>query len=83
MFPGAFAELSPGKPAAIDAATGEILSHSRLNEESTRLAHHLRALGLRRGDTVALMFTGGVPGVNSVVRFRWNGAGVELIGNTG
>ncbi|CDQ45860.1 LppP/LprE family lipoprotein [Mycolicibacterium neoaurum] len=35
------------------------------------------------GDTVALMFTGGVPGVNSVVRFRWNGAGVELIGNTG
>ena len=55
MFPGAFAELSPGKPAAIDAATGEILSHSRLNEESTRLAHHLRALGLRRGDTVAIV----------------------------
>ena len=34
------------------------------------------------GDTVALVFSGGVPGLNSVVKFRWNGAGVELIGNT-
>ncbi|MGV0602956.1 LppP/LprE family lipoprotein, partial [Mycolicibacterium pulveris] len=24
----------------------------------------------------------GVPGLESVVRFRWNGNGVELIGNT-
>jgi len=35
------------------------------------------------GDTIALKFTGGVPGLDSVVRFRWNGNGVELIGNTG
>lgn len=35
------------------------------------------------GDTVALRYTAGVPGLDSVVRFRWNGAGVELIGNTG
>ncbi|NMD54521.1 MULTISPECIES: AMP-binding protein [Tsukamurella] len=55
MYPGAFAELTPGKPAAIDAATGDILSHARLNDESTRLAHHLWALGLRRGDTVAIV----------------------------
>lgn len=34
------------------------------------------------GDTVALMFDGGM-GLSSVVRFRWNGNGVELIGNTG
>jgi hypothetical protein len=34
------------------------------------------------GDTVALVFTGGM-GLQSVVRFRWNGDGVELIGNTG
>lgn len=34
------------------------------------------------GDTVALRFDGGM-GLASVVRFRWNGAGVELIGNTG
>ncbi len=35
------------------------------------------------GDTVALKFTNGTPGLDSVVRFRWNGNGVELIGNTG
>jgi hypothetical protein len=34
------------------------------------------------GDTVALAFAGGM-GLQSVVRFRWNGNGVELIGNTG
>ena len=34
------------------------------------------------GDTVALTFDGGM-GLSSVVRFRWNGSGVELIGNTG
>ena len=34
------------------------------------------------GDTVALTFDGGM-GLQSMVRFRWNGAGVELIGNTG
>lgn len=33
------------------------------------------------GDTVALKFTNGLPGLDSVVRFRWNGNGVELIGN--
>ena len=33
------------------------------------------------GDTVALTFAGGM-GLQSVVRFRWNGNGVELIGNT-
>ncbi len=55
MFPGAYAELTPGKPAAIDAATGETLSHARLNEEAIRLANHLHGLGLRRGDTVAIV----------------------------
>lgn len=35
------------------------------------------------GDTVALKFSNGTPGLDSVVRFRWNGNGVELIGNTG
>lgn len=33
------------------------------------------------GDTVALIFAGGM-GLQSVVKFRWNGNGVELIGNT-
>ncbi len=34
------------------------------------------------GDTVALSFAGGL-GLQSIVKFRWNGNGVELIGNTG
>jgi hypothetical protein len=34
------------------------------------------------GDTVALVYSDGTPGLESVVKFRWNGAGVELIGNT-
>jgi hypothetical protein len=34
------------------------------------------------GDTVALVYDNGTPGLESVVKFRWNGAGVELIGNT-
>ncbi len=34
------------------------------------------------GDTVALKYSSGMPGLDSVVKFRWNGNGVELIGNT-
>jgi hypothetical protein len=32
------------------------------------------------GDTVALMYSGGI-GLPSIVKFRWNGNGVELIAN--
>lgn len=35
------------------------------------------------GDTVALLYSGGIEGLESMVRFRWTGNGVELIGNTG
>jgi hypothetical protein len=34
------------------------------------------------GDTIALRYSSGVEGLNSIVKFRWNGNGVELIGNT-
>jgi hypothetical protein len=34
------------------------------------------------GDTIALRYSSGVEGLDSVVKFRWNGNGVELIGNT-
>ena len=34
------------------------------------------------GDTIALKYSGGIAGLDSVVKFRWNGNGVELIGNT-
>ncbi|QUR69885.1 LppP/LprE family lipoprotein [Mycobacterium spongiae] len=33
------------------------------------------------GDTVALTYPSGISGLGSVVKFRWNGSGVELIGN--
>ena len=51
-----------------------------------RRAGHLRLQRLdsvgSTGDTVALKYSNGVPGLDSVVKFRWNGSGVELIGNT-
>jgi hypothetical protein len=34
------------------------------------------------GDTVALTYSGGIGGLNTAVRFHWNGVAVELIGNT-
>jgi hypothetical protein len=34
------------------------------------------------GDTIALVYSNGIEGLDSVVKFRWNGNGVELIGNT-
>lgn len=34
------------------------------------------------GDTVALTYPSGIAGLGSVVKLRWNGSGVELIGNT-
>jgi hypothetical protein len=35
------------------------------------------------GDTVALKYSNGVSGLDSIVKFRWNGNGVELVANTG
>jgi hypothetical protein len=34
------------------------------------------------GDTIALVYSNGVAGLDSIVKFRWNGNGVELVGNT-
>jgi hypothetical protein len=34
------------------------------------------------GDTVALTYPGGINGLNTDVRFHWNGSAVELLGNT-
>ncbi|MDL9946075.1 acyl-CoA synthetase [Gordonia sp. ABSL11-1] len=55
MFPGVFAKSTPDKPAIIRAATGECLTYRQLDENSTRLANHLDALGLRPGDTIAMI----------------------------
>ncbi|MDL9935843.1 acyl-CoA synthetase [Gordonia sp. ABSL1-1] len=57
MFPGVFAATTPDKPAVIAAATGEQLTYRQLDENSTRLANHLEALGLRPGDCIAMIST--------------------------
>lgn len=36
---------------------------------------------LSTGDTVALTYPSGITGVQAPVRFRWNGAGVEILAN--
>ncbi|MXP22193.1 AMP-binding protein [Gordonia sp. HNM0687] len=55
MFPGVFARSTPDKPAVIRAATGEQLTYRQLDENSTRLANHLESLGVRPGDTIAMI----------------------------
>jgi amino acid adenylation domain-containing protein len=46
------ADLRPAAPAAI--CGGETLAYGDLEVRANRLAHHLRALGVRRGDPVGL-----------------------------
>jgi acyl-CoA synthetase (AMP-forming)/AMP-acid ligase II len=55
MYPGARAKDHPDKPAVIMAGTGQVVSYRELDEESNRLAHLFRDLGLRRGDHIAFM----------------------------
>src|SRR5882757_1698799 len=47
------ARKTPGATAVI--YQGEGLTYAALHERSTRLAHHLRSLGARRGDRVAFL----------------------------
>lgn len=55
MYPGAHVADFPDKPAVIVAETGETLTYRELEDNSVRLARHLHAAGLRRGDHVALL----------------------------
>jgi long-chain acyl-CoA synthetase len=55
MYPGAFAELTPDKPAVIMSDSGEVLTYAQLEERSVRLSRVLHDHGLRRGDSVALL----------------------------
>ncbi|WP_349604638.1 acyl-CoA synthetase [Cupriavidus sp. DF5525] len=52
---GDHAALTPDKPAAINGTTGETLSYRELDQRSNRFAQHLYALGLRRGDHIAMV----------------------------
>lgn len=55
MYPGVWAERTPDKVALVMAGSGRSLTYAELDERSRRLARHLRTLGLRRGDVVALL----------------------------
>ncbi|MEU5842095.1 acyl-CoA synthetase [Rhodococcus sp. NPDC047139] len=55
MYPGRYAAVDPDRPAVYEAATGRMLTYLRLEEESVRFAHWLRAHGVGRGDHIAVL----------------------------
>ena len=54
MYPGIHAKETPSRTAFIMASTGETVSYGELDQRSNRLAHLLRAHGLRRLDHYAI-----------------------------
>ncbi len=54
MHPGLIAEKTPDKAAYIMAGSGRAVSYGELDRESNRGAHLFRALGLERGDVIAI-----------------------------
>lgn len=54
MHPHIHARSHPERPACVIAATGEVITYRQLDERSNQGAHLLRALGLRRGDVIAV-----------------------------
>src|SRR3712207_4205886 len=55
VFPGTHAATQPDRAAVVMAGTGETVTFRELEDASLRLAHQLRAQGLRRGDVIALV----------------------------
>lgn len=53
MYPGYWAANAPTRPAVILGAAGTVVTYRELDERSNQLAHHLRRVGLKRGDVVA------------------------------
>jgi len=54
MHPYLHARAVPEKPACIMAGSGEVITYRQLDERSNQAAHLFRAIGLCRGDVVAL-----------------------------
>ncbi len=54
MAPGHHAELTPNKAAYIMAGSGITVTYRELEEDANRIAHLLRSLGFRRGDSIAI-----------------------------
>ncbi len=51
------ARLSPNRVALIEAATGRRIVYAEWNARANRAAHALQAMGLRKGDLLALLST--------------------------
>ncbi|MFJ9038915.1 acyl-CoA synthetase [Streptomyces sp. NPDC102406] len=62
MYPGAY---DPARPAVVTADGTTTLTYGQLEEDSLRLADHLRTAGLRAGDHLALL-SGNEPRVMEV-----------------
>ena len=54
MYPGTVARQHPDRLAVVMAGTGIATTYAELDARSNRLAHHLRAQGLKRGDHFAI-----------------------------
>jgi long-chain acyl-CoA synthetase len=54
MHPSIHARRTPDKPAYIMAGSGEVVTYRQLDDRSNQVAQHLRVLGLKAGDTIAL-----------------------------
>ena len=54
MYPALKAKADPAHPAFIMASTGEVVTYAELDARSNRLAHLLRANGLKRLDHYAI-----------------------------
>ncbi|MCV7412375.1 acyl-CoA synthetase [Mycobacterium florentinum] len=55
MFPGTHAASAPDRPAVILADSGRTLTYGQLDDNSARLASALHAMGLRKGDVIAML----------------------------
>lgn len=54
MYPGKQAQRHPDRPAFVMASSGEAVTYAELDARSNRLAHLLRAQGLKRLDHYAI-----------------------------
>ena len=55
MHPGVNGKKFPDKPAVIMAGSEKVITHGELNELSNQGAHLFRSLGLKPGDSIAIM----------------------------
>ena len=54
MHPHHHAKTNPDKPAYIMAGSGETVTYGQLEARSNQVAHALRGVGCKPGDTIAL-----------------------------